>query len=114
MNHPNIVKYLGIFSLDNIETYLVVELVADGNLQQFVQDKVKELDFESLLLMYLIEIHVLIMNEFRSKQIAGALRYLEELLVIHNDLALRNLLVNRIGSTGFQVKIADFGLRYIH
>ncbi len=50
------------------------------------------------------------LNSFRAKQTAAALRYLEDMNVIHNDLALRNLLVASGGSDEYIVKIADFGL----
>jgi hypothetical protein len=98
LNHPNIVKYLGIFCDSEADLYLVTEFITGGNLKDMVRSKKDKLGPKDLLNM--------------AQQTAAALRYLEEMKVVHNDLALRNLLVAPGGSEEYTVKIADFGLRF--
>ncbi len=95
LNHPNIVKYLGVFSKDN-DLYLTMEYLSEGSLKDLLVSSKKDLRVVDIIGM--------------CEQTAAAMRYLEDMKVIHRDLALRNLLVT-LGQKGQHiVKLADFGL----
>jgi serine/threonine protein kinase len=96
VNHPNIVKYLGRYE-EKEKLFLVTEWLSEGNLANFVRRKASSLHIADLLGM--------------ARQSAAALRYFEEVSIIHRDLALRNLLVTKGGDENYLVKIADFGMR---
>jgi len=94
MNHPNIVKYEGIFgSHGNI--YIVMEYFPLGSLNVFVEKEASKLKSVDLISF--------------SKQTAAGMTYLESMRIIHRDLSLRNLLIGQT-SDGYVIKISDFGL----
>eukprot|EP01114_Cavostelium_apophysatum_P020724 TRINITY_DN7027_c0_g1_i1.p1 TRINITY_DN7027_c0_g1~~TRINITY_DN7027_c0_g1_i1.p1 ORF type:complete len:880 (+),score=201.48 TRINITY_DN7027_c0_g1_i1:204-2843(+) len=95
LTHPNIVKFLGIYKTDN-EAYLVMEMVALGNLHKLLQK-----ESETLGVVDLLDI---------AKQIAAGMVYLSAKRIVHKDLASRNVLVTSDPKHKYQVKIADFGL----
>lgn len=91
VNHPNLVRLLGICTTPN-QLMLVTPLMALGGLAEYVRSKQNEIGSKDLL-------------EW-SKQIAKGMAYLEERRMVHRDLALRNVLLQRPGSA----LISDFGL----
>ncbi len=95
MNHPNIVKYLGVFS-KGPDLYLTMEYLSEGSLKDLLISSQKELLVADIIGM--------------CEQAAAAMRYLEDMRVIHRDLALRNLLVTSGQKGQHIVKLADFGL----
>lgn len=94
INHPNLVRLLGICTTPN-QLMLVTPLMALGGLAEYVRNKQNEIGSKDLL-------------EW-SKQIAKGMAYLEERQMLHRDLALRNVLLQRPGSA----LISDFGLSKI-
>jgi len=100
LNHPHIVRYLGTYLDENDRFWMIVEYLEMGSLEDFF----KKSDLKFSVLDYL---------RMCSNAAAGMI-YLSEKSYIHRDLALRNLLLEKIGSEDnkdtFIVKISDFGL----
>jgi len=97
LNHPNIVRFLGIFKPDNSESYLVMEYLAKGALSEFLarEDIQRRLQIKDLLYMV--------------ADVAAAMMQLEQKSIVHRDLGARNLLVSESDGR-FIVKLADLGL----
>mmetsp|Transcript_13162 Transcript_13162/g.37357 ORF Transcript_13162/g.37357 Transcript_13162/m.37357 type:complete len:947 (+) Transcript_13162:778-3618(+) len=94
VRHPNIVQFLGIFTSDNGQKYLVSELVKLGSLEN-VLHKNTGMSVEQLMAL--------------ARDIAAGLDYLHKSGIIHRDLATRNILVKDDG-THLTPKIADLGM----
>eukprot|EP01130_Rhizamoeba_saxonica_P007126 TRINITY_DN2866_c0_g2_i1.p1 TRINITY_DN2866_c0_g2~~TRINITY_DN2866_c0_g2_i1.p1 ORF type:complete len:652 (-),score=132.18 TRINITY_DN2866_c0_g2_i1:31-1986(-) len=90
LDHPNIVKLLDVFELDDI-TYLVFEYVSNGELFDFLVQN-NRLD-EKLARKFI-------------RQIISAVEYCHAHLVVHRDLKPENLLLDE----DLNIKISDFGL----
>ncbi|KAI0877625.1 hypothetical protein GGS24DRAFT_447028 [Hypoxylon argillaceum] len=90
MKHQNIVQFLRAFSFDSC-TYLVLELCPNGSLMDMVKRR-----------KGLTEPEV----RFYSIQIAGAIKYMHAKGIIHRDLKMGNIFLDRNMNT----KIGDFGL----
>ena len=95
LNHKNIVKIYGFFQ-DNINYYLVNELVDGKSLQDFIEDKKKQNSgyIEQNLIISIF------------KQILIGLQYLHSLYIFHRDIKPDNILIDKNNN----VKITDFGL----
>ncbi|KAI1630562.1 kinase-like domain-containing protein [Biscogniauxia mediterranea] len=90
MRHQNIVQFLRAFTYDNC-TYLVLELCPNGTLMDMVKRR-----------KGLTEPEV----RFYSIQIAGAIKYMHAKGIIHRDLKMGNIFLNK----NMDAKIGDFGL----
>ncbi|KAI1166887.1 hypothetical protein F5B18DRAFT_604613 [Nemania serpens] len=90
MRHQNIVQFLRAFSFDSC-TYLVLELCPNGSLMDMVKRR-----------KGLTEPEV----RFYSIQIAGAIKYMHAKGVIHRDLKMGNIFLDK----NMNAKIGDFGL----
>ncbi|KAI0102907.1 hypothetical protein GGR51DRAFT_525820 [Nemania sp. FL0031] len=90
MRHQNIVQFLRAFSFDSC-TYLVLELCPNGSLMDMVKRR-----------KGLTEPEV----RFYAIQIAGAIKYMHAKGIIHRDLKMGNIFLDR----GMNAKIGDFGL----
>ncbi|KAI2635914.1 Pkinase-domain-containing protein [Xylaria nigripes] len=90
MRHHNIVQFLRAFSFDSC-TYLVLELCPNGSLMDMVKRR-----------KGLTEPEV----RFYSIQIAGAIKYMHAKGIIHRDLKMGNIFLDR----NMNAKIGDFGL----
>ncbi|KAJ2997807.1 hypothetical protein NUW58_g537 [Xylaria curta] len=90
MRHPNIVQFLRAFAFDSC-TYLVLELCPNGSLMDMVKRR-----------KGLTEPEV----RFYSIQIAGAIKYMHAKGIIHRDLKMGNIFLDR----NMNAKIGDFGL----
>ncbi|RYC62205.1 hypothetical protein CHU98_g4003 [Xylaria longipes] len=90
MRHQNIVHFLRAFSFDSC-TYLVLELCPNGSLMDMVKRR-----------KGLTEPEV----RFYSIQIAGAIKYMHAKGIIHRDLKMGNIFLDRY----MNAKIGDFGL----
>ncbi|KAI0452775.1 Pkinase-domain-containing protein [Xylaria acuta] len=90
MKHQNIVQFLRAFSFDSC-TYLVLELCPNGSLMDMVKRR-----------KGLTEPEV----RFYSIQIAGAIKYMHAKGIIHRDLKMGNIFLDRY----MNAKIGDFGL----
>jgi len=90
ISHPNIIKIYEVFENQD-KIVIVMEYASGGELYDFIT-KHKNL------------------NELQAKhffsQIVSALRYCHKQGIVHRDLKLENILLDRNG----QIKIADFGL----
>eukprot|EP01117_Protostelium_nocturnum_P002624 TRINITY_DN133_c0_g1_i3.p1 TRINITY_DN133_c0_g1~~TRINITY_DN133_c0_g1_i3.p1 ORF type:complete len:700 (+),score=220.02 TRINITY_DN133_c0_g1_i3:265-2364(+) len=97
LNHPNVVRAMGVYRDPQGKLYLAMEYLSKGSLLSFlrrpeVKEKMNIMDLVSM------SIHV-----------AAGMMYLEDKKIIHRDLAARNLLVTEVDGK-FLVKIADLGL----
>ncbi|KAI0125893.1 serine/threonine protein kinase [Xylariales sp. AK1849] len=90
MKQQNIVQFLRAFSMDQ-STYLVLELCPNGSLMDMVKRR-----------KGLTEPEV----RFYSVQIAGAIKYMHSKGIIHRDLKMGNIFLDR----HMNAKIGDFGL----
>lgn len=90
MQQRNIVQFLRAFSFDNC-TYLVLELCPNGSLMDMVKRR-----------KGLTEPEV----RFYSIQIAGAIKYMHGKGIIHRDLKMGNIFLDK----NMNAKIGDFGL----
>ncbi|KAI0013468.1 kinase-like protein [Xylariaceae sp. FL0662B] len=90
MRHLNIVQFLRAFAFD-CSTYLVLELCPNGSLMDMVKRR-----------KGLTEPEV----RFYSVQIAGAIKYMHAKGVIHRDLKMGNIFLDK----NMNAKIGDFGL----
>ncbi|KAI1433743.1 Pkinase-domain-containing protein [Xylaria sp. CBS 124048] len=90
MRQQNIVQFLRAFSFDSC-TYLVIELCPNGSLMDMVKRR-----------KGLTEPEV----RFYSLQIAGAIKYMHAKGIIHRDLKMGNIFLDR----NMNAKIGDFGL----
>ncbi|XP_017880511.1 ALK tyrosine kinase receptor isoform X2 [Ceratina calcarata] len=99
-NHPNIVHFIGV-SFDEDPKCIVLELLAGGNLKNFLREERPRADRSTSLTML-----DLIMCGY---DVAKGCKYVEESRFIHRDIAARNCLLTCKGP-GRVVKIADFGM----
>lgn len=90
MNHPNIVKFHRAFTYDKC-TYIAMELCPNASLMDMVKKR-----------KYLTEPEV----RFYTVQIAGAVKYMHAKGIIHRDLKMGNIFLDK----DMNVKIGDFGL----
>uniref|UniRef100_A0A6B2LB91 Protein kinase domain-containing protein n=1 Tax=Arcella intermedia TaxID=1963864 RepID=A0A6B2LB91_9EUKA len=91
LNHPNIVKFMGISIQDN-QFAIVTEYLSRGSLRQLLLDTT-----------------ILLEDEHKRKfalDVCKGMSYLHSEKVIHRDLKCSNLLVDK----DWTVKVADFGL----
>ncbi|XP_020282879.1 ALK tyrosine kinase receptor isoform X2 [Pseudomyrmex gracilis] len=99
-NHPNIVHFIGV-SFEKHPRYIILELLAGGDLKNFLREERPRSDRPTTLTMV-----DLIMCGY---DVANGCKYLEEARFIHRDIAARNCLLTTKGP-GRTVKIADFGM----
>uniref|UniRef100_A0A3Q3FGT8 Tyrosine-protein kinase receptor n=1 Tax=Kryptolebias marmoratus TaxID=37003 RepID=A0A3Q3FGT8_KRYMA len=99
-NHQNIVRCIGV-SLQAMPRFILLELMAGGDLKTFLRETRPRLDQPSSLTM------VDLLNVARD--IAKGCQYLEENQFIHRDIAARNCLLTCKGQ-GRVAKIGDFGM----
>ncbi|XP_045540777.1 ALK tyrosine kinase receptor [Papilio machaon] len=99
-NHPNVVHLIGV-CFDRHPRFIVLELLAGGDLKNFLRESRPKPERASALTM-----KDLILC---SLDVCKGSRYLESLRFIHRDIAARNCLLTSRGP-GRVVKIADFGM----
>ncbi|KAM6973436.1 ALK tyrosine kinase receptor [Aplochiton taeniatus] len=99
-SHQNIVRCIGV-SLQALPRFILLELMAGGDLKSFLRETRPRLEHPSSLSM------VDLLNVARD--IARGCQYLEENQFIHRDIAARNCLLTCKGS-GRVAKIGDFGM----
>ncbi|XP_068145947.1 LOW QUALITY PROTEIN: tyrosine-protein kinase receptor [Drosophila tropicalis] len=99
-NHPNMVHLIGV-CFDRQPYYIVLELLAGGDLQKFLRENRNTPERVSLLTMKDLL--------FCALDVAKGCRYMESKRFIHRDIAARNCLLSSKGP-GRVVKIADFGM----
>jgi len=98
LNHPNVVRFLGIYKDSTDKLYMVMEYLSLGSLSDFLKKGFSKLQPNDLLVMIL--------------NTSAGMSYLEAKSVIHRDLGARNLLVTK-SEEKYVVKIADLGLSRI-
>ncbi|XP_046399789.1 ALK tyrosine kinase receptor-like isoform X2 [Ischnura elegans] len=99
-NHHNIVHFIGV-CFDKHPRFIVLELLAGGDLKTFLRESRPKPDRPSPLTMKDL------LN--CSLDVAKGCKYMEENHFIHRDIAARNCLLTTKGP-GRVVKIADFGM----
>ncbi|XP_040081630.1 ALK tyrosine kinase receptor [Oryx dammah] len=99
-NHQNIVRCIGV-SLQALPRFILLELMAGGDLKSFLRETRPRPNQPSSLVM-LDLLHV-------ARDIACGCQYLEENHFIHRDIAARNCLLTCPGP-GRVAKIGDFGM----
>uniref|UniRef100_A0A8C4KF91 Tyrosine-protein kinase receptor n=2 Tax=Aves TaxID=8782 RepID=A0A8C4KF91_DRONO len=99
-NHQNIVRCIGV-SLQALPRFILLELMAGGDLKSFLRETRPRPNQPSSLCM-LDLLHV-------ARDIACGCQYLEENHFIHRDIAARNCLLTCRGP-GRVAKIGDFGM----
>ncbi|XP_045142953.1 ALK tyrosine kinase receptor [Echinops telfairi] len=99
-NHQNIVRCIGV-SLQALPRFILLELMAGGDLKSFLRETRPRPNQPSSLAM-LDLLHV-------ARDIACGCQYLEENHFIHRDIAARNCLLTCPGA-GRVAKIGDFGM----
>lgn len=102
-HHENVVRLIGVCA-DTDPLYIVIELMDEGDLLNFVRRKRPTREVAGQLSLHML-LHM-------SLDIATGCEYLESLHFVHRDLAARNCLVSSNGHTDSCpfVKIGDFGL----
>lgn len=90
MRQVNIVQFYRAFSFES-STYLVLELCPNGSLMDMVKRRKGVTEAEV---------------RFYSVQIAGAIKYMHSKGIIHRDLKMGNIFLDR----HMNAKIGDFGL----
>jgi serine/threonine protein kinase len=90
MKHPNIVQFHRAFSYEKC-TYIVLELCPNGSLMDMVKKR-----------NYVTEPEV----RFWTVQMAGAIKYMHGKGIIHRDLKMGNIFLDK----DMNVKVGDFGL----
>ncbi|KAG7295195.1 hypothetical protein JYU34_022164 [Plutella xylostella] len=99
-NHPNIVHLIGV-CFDRHPRFIVLELLAGGDLKNFLRESRPRIERATALTMKDLLLCAL--------DICKGCRYLEAKRFIHRDIAARNCLLTSRGP-GRVVKIADFGM----
>lgn len=99
-NHPNIVHLIGV-CFDRHPRFIILELLAGGDLKNFLREGRNKSDRPSPLTMKDLL--------FCALDVAKGCRYMESKRFIHRDIAARNCLLSSKGP-GRVVKIADFGM----
>ncbi|RFU23705.1 hypothetical protein B7463_g12635, partial [Scytalidium lignicola] len=90
MRHPNIVQFHRAFSYEDC-TYIVLELCPNGSLMDMVKRR-----------RYITEPEV----RFYTVQMAGAIKYMHAKGIIHRDLKMGNIFLDK----DMNIKVGDFGL----
>eukprot|EP01117_Protostelium_nocturnum_P010334 TRINITY_DN3714_c0_g1_i1.p1 TRINITY_DN3714_c0_g1~~TRINITY_DN3714_c0_g1_i1.p1 ORF type:complete len:930 (+),score=203.69 TRINITY_DN3714_c0_g1_i1:208-2790(+) len=95
LNHPNIVRQIGIWKSEENELYMILEYCKLGSLLSFLNTTEENFSQNDLLLM--------------CQEVAAGMMYLEGEKIIHRDLGARNLLV-KYQEGKYIVQVSDFGL----
>ncbi|XP_069363176.1 tyrosine-protein kinase receptor [Maniola hyperantus] len=99
-NHPNIVHLIGV-CFDRHPRFIVLELLAGGDLKNFLRESRPRPERASALTMKDLLLCAL--------DVCKGCKYLEARRFVHRDIAARNCLLTSRGP-GRVVKIADFGM----
>eukprot|EP01117_Protostelium_nocturnum_P012211 TRINITY_DN4486_c0_g1_i2.p1 TRINITY_DN4486_c0_g1~~TRINITY_DN4486_c0_g1_i2.p1 ORF type:complete len:915 (+),score=209.93 TRINITY_DN4486_c0_g1_i2:79-2823(+) len=95
LNHPNIVRMIGIWKSDKEEMYMILEFCKLGSLVTFLTEQDDNLPIHDLILM--------------CQEVAAGMSYLESQKIVHRDLGARNLLVKQQEGR-YVLQVSDFGL----
>ncbi|PRP85757.1 hypothetical protein PROFUN_06351 [Planoprotostelium fungivorum] len=92
LNHPNIIRLLGVYIMNDSSLNMVLEYADNGSLDVYLKKNRNKIDTEFLL--------------FMVGDLINGMMYLQAKSIIHRDLAARNLLLD----AAMNIKISDFGL----
>lgn len=102
LDHPNIVRVL-TFNKEGNDLYLAMELIAGGNLRQYI----KQLNQQGKYIDYPEAIEIV-------RQLAGALHYAHGRRMVHRDIKPDNIMLKPLqheeGGLNYRPLITDFGL----
>eukprot|EP01118_Nematostelium_gracile_P010836 TRINITY_DN3790_c0_g1_i2.p1 TRINITY_DN3790_c0_g1~~TRINITY_DN3790_c0_g1_i2.p1 ORF type:complete len:477 (-),score=78.34 TRINITY_DN3790_c0_g1_i2:23-1453(-) len=93
LSHPHVLRYLGRFTDEKSDQYIVTEYASNGGLDDYLTKNTVSLEEKMKILL----------------DTAKGMSYLSEEKILHRDLACRNLLVNERG----EILISDFGMSKI-
>ncbi len=98
LKHPNIVGALDFALNDEVQPYMVMELLGDETLSTLIRQNRK------IGLRNLLEIFI---------QVCSAMSYAHSQGVLHRDLKPGNVLIEYVDGSGLKAKVADFGVAKI-
>ena len=93
LNHPNILKFIGVSHKNFKQLYLITEFISGGSLTPYITDKKKRPPWKTLVSI--------------AQKIVKGLIYIDSQSMLYRDLKTDNILVSKDFSV---VKICDFGL----
>jgi calcium-dependent protein kinase len=93
LDHPNILKILEYFMDDNYY-YIVTELITGGELFDHVAQLKNFSEVKACMIM---------------EQLFSAVNYLHHRGIVHRDIKLENIMVEKSDKDNIQIKIIDFG-----
>lgn len=102
-NNKNVIKiYNHIYTRDNCHNiYIFMEHASHGSLTDFIKKfKNKRLPISRLISFI--------------KDIITGLDFIHKNKIIHRDLKSNNILIDKVGTSGLQCKISDFGCSYVY
>lgn len=91
LNHPNIVRTIGMEEVENLGVCIVMEYVEGRTLDDFLANNEHDAQQEEQMV----------------RQLCGALAYIHARQMVHRDLKPSNILIT---DNGHNVKLIDFGL----
>ena len=100
LKHRNCVLLYGMYE-DNQSLFLVMEIMSLGSLDKFLEENEGDIHTDDLRMMCV--------------HIARGMYYLHSRNVLHNDLAVRNVLLtknDRPNDGKYLLKVSDFGLSF--
>jgi len=102
LDHPNIVR-VNTFNKETENLYIVMELIAGGNLRQYI----KQLHQQGKFIDYPEAVEIV-------RQLAGALHYAHGRHMVHRDIKPDNIMLKPLqheeGGLNYRPVITDFGL----
>ncbi len=98
LNHPNIVGALDFALTDEVQPYMVMELMGDETLSTLIR-RDRKIDLRNLLGIFI--------------QVCSAMSYAHNQGVLHRDLKPGNVLIEYSAGADLRAKVADFGVAKI-
>lgn len=113
LRHPNIGIYLGFYR-DKENIFLAMEYFSEGPLKNYLHTHESSLGSLDLLLLYILLLFSIVFLKISFKissikHVVKGMIYLTSQNILHQNLALRNLFVAKLGTLAY-VKLSDYGI----